>query len=170
MSEINAIPSNTDLPIITIDKKAHSTWIKPENIIASKKIEQNGKIYEYWVLDLSHMPSAPKIFAICNRGLIAVSPSYPEQYQEAAIRHEIQENIDNVDRKDEEMICVECLKKELDEIKQDKNIDYADYIQNRYVFFKETIAYYEKKSNLTPDETIILRKIKKSFEYLETLI
>lgn len=158
-----------NIPLIKVDLSKH-TWVKPEYVVNRGTVTQNNTEYEYLVLDTSSIPGIPKLFAICNQGLIAVSNQYPEKYHKAALKHEIAEKIDTQTDKEDEMLCLNCLKQELIEVKSDPNIDYRDYINNRYNFFESIVTYYANMPERKPEDETIFRQAIRSYEYLKELI
>lgn len=144
-------------------KTATPPWIE-KYITDFKTLQLNGEDYTYAIIngDLSRDRDAPATFAIFIYGVLAVSETYPEEYRELGLIHEILESF----QEPSDHVCVHTLKLEL-EIAKEKGFDMRKYIEFRTGFFKGLIDYYEAHPQMQANR--ILEKLKLSYDHLLNL-
>ncbi len=143
-------------------KTTTPSWIEPY-ITSYATLTLDGEEHTYAIIDrhsLSRKHNVPEVFAICSaEGVIAISDTYPEEYRELGITHEIKEFLDE-DKCDH--VCVRALQQEL-QLAKDKGLDMRKYVEFRISFFRQIVWYYERALTETPG---MLEKLRLSYSYL----
>lgn len=157
-------PSNPKPPETPM-KTTTPPWLA-QHIVSFATLALNGEEHTYAVIspEFSHMHKTPEVFAICSaEGVIAISETYPEEYRELGITHEIMEFLD----KDQcEHVCVRALKREL-ELAEEKGFDMRKYVKFRKDFFRSLISYYRQTPQMLKEG--MLEKMEASLAHLLTL-
>lgn len=145
-------------------KTATPPWII-KYITGLKTFQIDGtESYTYATISsaFSYDKGAPTTFAIFSDGVLAVSETYPEEYRELGLIHEILESF----QEPSDHVCVHTLKLEL-EIARERGFDMRKYVEFRTGFFKGLIDYYEAHPQMQANS--ILEKLRLSYDHLTNL-
>ncbi len=114
------------------------TWIA-RYVQQTATFEYKGERHQYLIVDseLASVQGAPEIFTICKNGVLAISSSYPAEWRELGLIHELVEQ--SLPQNDG--VCLEALKVELDYASR-SNVDMVSYKTFRITFFKNLITFY----------------------------
>lgn len=123
--------------------------------------------HQYAVLrdELGTQQGAPAMFTIQVEEFLGVSVSYPEEWRELGLIHEI---LEHTILKDEEHCCLLALVAEL-LIAAERGVEMHAYVSFRQKFFANLVAYYENKER-SGHEDAILAGMKLSLAHLNKLL
>lgn len=135
-------------------------WLQPF-VISTKTFMWNNEEHEYAIVseEFSLNAGGPRMFTICIAGVLAVSDTYPEEYRELGLIHELIE-YSPTDSKP----CPLALHDEL-QLAESRGMNMEKYTSFRLRFFSDLILYYEGKER-TESEDSLLQQLKESRELL----